>query len=82
MTNLRRKLGQYQANGAQLGWLLLPDQRAVEIWRGGQEGMAERLAPTVSKRTRTALSPLAPETPMGKGGAPRGGGEGTSGHDR
>lgn len=42
MTNLRPKLGQYQANGAQLGWLLLPDQRAVEIWRGGQEGMPER----------------------------------------
>jgi Uma2 family endonuclease len=33
----------YQANGARLGWLLLPQERAVEIWRGGQQGMAERL---------------------------------------
>lgn len=40
---LRRKMDLYQANGARLGWLLLPDERAVEIWRGGQRGMAERL---------------------------------------
>ena len=33
----------YLANGATLGWLLLSEERAVEIWRGGQEGMAERL---------------------------------------
>lgn len=29
---LRRKMTSYQRNGAQLGWLLLPDQRAVEVW--------------------------------------------------
>ncbi|MCP9915857.1 Uma2 family endonuclease [Cyanobium sp. ATX 6F1] len=29
---LRRKLAAYQANGAQLGWLLLPEEQAVEIW--------------------------------------------------
>jgi hypothetical protein len=23
----------YRANGAQLGWLLIPEQRAVQIWR-------------------------------------------------
>jgi Uma2 family endonuclease len=40
---LRRKMALYQANGARLGWLLLPHERAVEIWRGGQQGMAERL---------------------------------------
>jgi Uma2 family endonuclease len=40
---LRRKMDQYQANGARLGWLLLPQERAVEIWREGQQGMAERL---------------------------------------
>jgi len=40
---LRRKMDQYQANGALLGWLLLPEERAVEIWREGQQGMAERL---------------------------------------
>jgi Uma2 family endonuclease len=33
----------YQANGVRLGWLLLPQERAVEIWRGGQQGMAQRL---------------------------------------
>ncbi|MFM7647411.1 MAG: hypothetical protein ACKO50_04995 [Cyanobium sp.] len=36
-------MAQYQANGARLGWLLLPEARAVEIWRGDQQGMAERL---------------------------------------
>jgi len=30
---LRQKMELYRANGAQLGWLLLPDQQAVEIWR-------------------------------------------------
>jgi Uma2 family endonuclease len=29
---LRRKLASYLANGAQLGWLLFPEQRAVELW--------------------------------------------------
>ena len=29
---LRRKMALYQANGAQLGWLLFTEQRAVEIW--------------------------------------------------
>ncbi|MFS6826042.1 Uma2 family endonuclease [Cyanobium sp. ATX-6F1] len=32
---LRQKMETYRANGAQLGWLLLPEQRAVEIWRAG-----------------------------------------------
>ena len=40
---LRRKMDRYQANGARLGWLLLLEERAVEIWREGQQGMAERL---------------------------------------
>ena len=36
---LRQKMAAYQANGAQLGWLLIPDQNAVEIWpaTGGAE---------------------------------------------
>jgi Uma2 family endonuclease len=29
---LRRKMATYQAQGAQLGWLLFPEERAVEIW--------------------------------------------------
>lgn len=33
----------YQANGAQLGWLLLPEERAVEIWRAGAASTPERL---------------------------------------
>ena len=40
---LRRKMDLYQANGARLGWLLLPHVQAVEIWRCGQLGMGERL---------------------------------------
>ena len=43
VTALRHKMDRYQANGARLGWLLLPQERAVEIWRGGQQGMAERM---------------------------------------
>jgi len=35
---LRRKMAAYRANGAQLGWLLFPEQRAVEIWRANGEG--------------------------------------------
>ena len=55
ITALRRKMEQYQANGARLGWLLLPLERAVEIWRGGQQGMAERL----ENASRVAGSELA-----------------------
>jgi Uma2 family endonuclease len=40
---LRRKMDLYQANGARLGWLLLPHEQAVEIWRCGQPGMGDRL---------------------------------------
>jgi len=29
---LREKMASYQANGARLGWLLLPHQQAVEVW--------------------------------------------------
>jgi Uma2 family endonuclease len=46
VTALRRKMDLYQANGARLGWLLLPQERAVELWRGGEQGRAERLENT------------------------------------
>ena len=46
ITALRHKMDIYQANGASLGWLLFPHERAVEIWRGGQRGRAERLENT------------------------------------
>lgn len=29
---LRQKMPSYQANGARLGWLLLPHQQAVDVW--------------------------------------------------
>jgi Uma2 family endonuclease len=32
LTALHRKMAAYQANGAQLGWLLIPEQQAVEVW--------------------------------------------------
>jgi Uma2 family endonuclease len=43
LTSLRRKMAAYQRNGARLGWLLLPQERAVEIWRAGAEDEPERL---------------------------------------
>ena len=33
---LRQKMKLYRANGALLGWLLIPEQQAVEIWRSDQ----------------------------------------------
>ena len=48
---LRRKMALYQANGAQLGWLLFPEQRAVEIWPARPEaGVA-----TAPQRLENAL---------------------------
>ena len=48
-TALRRKMGTYLANGARLGWLLVPEQRAAEIWRPGdpaaERPQQERLEP-------------------------------------
>ena len=32
---LRKKMAAYMANGARLGWLLLPQSRTVEIWQRG-----------------------------------------------
>jgi Uma2 family endonuclease len=32
VADLRQKMAAYQANGAQLGWLLIPEERAVEVW--------------------------------------------------
>ena len=34
---LRHKMDLYRSNGAPLGWLLLPEARAVEIWRPGDQ---------------------------------------------
>lgn len=43
VTALRHKMARYQANGARLGWLLLPGDRAVGIWRGSGQSSPERL---------------------------------------
>ncbi|QVL51788.1 MAG: Uma2 family endonuclease [Cyanobium sp. M30B3] len=48
---LRRKMEVYQANGAQLGWLLFPEQRAVEIWPARPEAGV----PTAPQRLENAL---------------------------
>ena len=34
LTALRQKMAAYQRNGARLGWLLIPAERAVEVWAG------------------------------------------------
>lgn len=34
---LRQKMADYQRNGARLGWLLLPEERAVEVWPSAGE---------------------------------------------
>jgi Uma2 family endonuclease len=34
---LRRRMAAYMANGACLGWLLFPEQRAAEIWQTGTD---------------------------------------------
>jgi Uma2 family endonuclease len=41
LTALRQKMAAYQRNGARLGWLLIPAERAVEVWgalQGGEQG--------------------------------------------
>ncbi len=42
---LRQKMELYRHNGAQLGWLLLPAEQAVEIWRSDGASPPERLQP-------------------------------------
>ena len=48
LTALRRKMANYQANGAQLGWLLIPHQQAVEIWSAAGQGEPKRIEPATS----------------------------------
>lgn len=37
LAGLRRKMASYQANGARLGWLLIPHQQAEEVWPASGE---------------------------------------------
>lgn len=41
LTALRSRMAAYQANGARLGWLLIPHQQAVEVWPA--RGASQRL---------------------------------------
>ena len=41
LTALRSKMPAYQANGARLGWLLIPQQQAVKLWSAS--GAPQRL---------------------------------------
>ena len=50
---LRQKMADYQRNGARLGWLLLPEERAVEVWPAS--GSPQRLE---NRAEVTALSDL------------------------
>ena len=50
LTALRRKMTAYQRNGARLGWLLIPEEQAVEVWGAQQAGAKtpQRIAPASS----------------------------------
>ena len=43
LSALRRKMQTYQANGAQLGWLLIPHEHAAEIWSATAQSEPQRL---------------------------------------
>lgn len=43
LTALRRKMAAYQANGAHLGWLLIPEDQTVEIWPAAGGGAPQRI---------------------------------------
>ncbi len=42
--DLRRRMAAYQANGASLGWLLFPEEQAVEEWGAAGEGRRNEAA--------------------------------------
>jgi Uma2 family endonuclease len=48
LTALRRKMDAYRANGAQLGWLLIPEQQAVEVWPASGSGDPQRIEAATS----------------------------------
>ncbi|TVS07297.1 MAG: Uma2 family endonuclease [Cyanobium sp. PLM2.Bin73] len=48
LTALRHKMAAYQANGAELGWLLIPEQQAVEVWPATGAGEPQRIEEATS----------------------------------
>jgi Uma2 family endonuclease len=41
VSDLQAKMDEYVANGAQLGWLIVPDTRAVYVYRPGAPAQRE-----------------------------------------
>ena len=68
VSDLRRKMPSHQANGARLGGLLLPEQRAVEIRHCGP---CPWPVPTAMLFEAQALSPSFHETPERRAGGQR-----------
>ncbi|MEI8249695.1 MAG: Uma2 family endonuclease [Synechococcus sp. ELA057] len=55
LTALRRKLASFLTNGARLGWLIIPEQRAVEIWQAGPpKGDQGQITPVEPRRIEPA----------------------------
>ena len=48
LSALRRKMAAYQANGSQLGWLLIPEHQAVEVWPASGSGEPQRIEAATS----------------------------------
>jgi len=60
---LRHKMELYRRNGAQLGWLLLPAEQAVEIWRADSTNAPSKPAPAperIAPATQLDTSELFP----------------------
>jgi Uma2 family endonuclease len=55
LTALREKMAAYQRNGARLGWLLIPAERAVEIWEPLSNSPAQ--PPRIEAATRLEGDP-------------------------
>ncbi len=55
LTALHQKMAAYQGNGARLGWLWIPEQRAVEIWE--DQGQAPRRIEAASRLDGAPLFP-------------------------
>mgnify|MGYP006276808921 CR=1 FL=1 len=49
-------MANYQGNGTQLGWLLIPHQQAVDIWPAAGQGKTQCIEPA----TTLDASPLFP----------------------
>ena len=56
LTALRQKMAIYQANGAELGWLLIPEVQVVEIWSAG----GSREPQIINAATQLDAGPLFP----------------------